>query len=455
MSGKKINRRDFLGAAAAGALAASSAHAARATKFAPERPNVLFILADDLGWGDLSCYGRPDYRTPNLDRLAAEGTRFTNAYSASPVCTPTRVAFATGRYPARTAVGLEEPLAWKRQLAAQKRDPGLPAEHPTVASLAKSAGYSTALVGKWHLGYLPTYSPLKSGYEEFFGIMSGGADYFTHADANGDIDLFEREVPVERAGYMTDLLTDRAVEYLSRRHARPFYLSLHYTAPHWPWEGPRDEAVSRTLGQGYAGVTAGGSPKVYGAMMKSLDDGVGRVMSALARARLDRHTLVIFTSDNGGERFSFNWPFRGKKLELFEGGIRVPAIARWPGRIPAARTTDQVAVTMDWTATIAAAAGARPHPDYPLDGVDLLPFLRGSQQTFERTLFWRHDVQSAARSGRWKYMHDGTNEYLFDLASDESEQADFRRSHAAEFERLKAAHAAWDKGLLPRRPRAA
>lgn len=422
---------------------------------APARPNVLFILADDLGWGDLSCYGRPDYKTPNLDRLAAEGTRLTQAYSASPVCTPTRCAFVTGRYPARTAVGLEEPLAWKKQLVEQKRDPGLPAAHPTVASLLKSAGYSTALVGKWHLGYLPTYSPLKSGYEEFYGIMSGGADYFTHADANGEADFFEMEVPVERAGYMTDLLTDRAVEYLSRRHAKPFYLSLHYTAPHWPWEGPRDEAVSRTLGQGYAGVTAGGSLKAYGEMMKSLDDGVGRVLRALSAAKLDRSTLVIFTSDNGGERFSFNWPLRGQKFELFEGGIRVPAIARWPGRIPAGRTLDQVAVTMDWTATIIAAAGARADANYPLDGVDLLPVLRGSRTSFERTLFWRHGAQSAVRSGRWKYLHDGTNEHLFDLAADEREQADFRRSHAADFERLKSAHAAWDKGVLPRRPRAA
>ena len=452
MSGK-INRRDFLASSAAAALAAAQTAAAAAPPAAAvERPNVLFILADDLGWGDLSCYGRPDYRTPNLDRLAAEGTRFTQAYSASPVCTPTRCALVTGRYPARTEVGLEEPLTWKRQLAAQKRDPGLPPGHPTVASLLKAAGYSTALVGKWHLGYLPTYGPLKSGYEEFFGIMSGANDYFTHKDANGEVDLFEREVPVERAGYMTDLLTDRAVEYLSRRHTKPFYLSLHYTAPHWPWEGPRDEAVSRTLGQGYAGVTAGGSLKVYAEMMRSLDDGVGRVLRALTQARLDRQTLVVFTSDNGGERFSFNWPFRGQKFELFEGGIRVPAIVSFPGVVAAGRTTPQVAVTMDWTATFVAAAGAQAHPDYPLDGVDLLPFLRGGRQTFERTLFWRHDVQSAVRSGRWKYMHDGKTEYLFDLAADEREQSDFSRSHAADFERLKAAHAAWDKQVLPRRP---
>lgn len=449
MSGR-VSRREFLASSAA-ALAAARQTSAAQRRPSVERPNVVFILADDLGWGDLSCYGRPDYRTPNLDRLASEGVRFTNAYSASPVCTPTRVAFATGRYPQRTPVGLEEPLAWQRNLRAQKRDPGLPPEHPTVASLLKAAGYRTALVGKWHMGYLPKYGPVKSGYEEFFGIMSGAADFFTHRDAFGENDLFEMEVPVERAGYMTDLLTERAVQYITRRREeRPFYLSLHYTAPHWPWEGPRDEAVSRTLGQGYEGVTAGGSLKVYAEMMRSLDEGVGRVVRALSDARIERQTLVLFTSDNGGERFSFNWPFRGEKFQLFEGGIRVPAIARWPGAIPAGHVTDQVAVTMDWTATMVALAGGRADQNYPLDGVDLLPVLRGTAPAFERTLFWRHRGDAAVRRGRWKYLRDEAGEHLFDLGRDEREQADFRQSHAKEFDELKSAFAEWDKQLLPR-----
>src|SRR5215212_7430335 len=384
---KKLTRREFVAStvAASALVGSGGADAAQA-----ERPNVLYIMADDLGWGDLSCYGRPDYRTPNLDRLASEGVRFTQGYSAAPVCTPTRCAFVTGRYPARTAVGLEEPLAWKRQLVEQKRDPGLPPEHPTVASLLKAAGYRTALVGKWHLGYLPKYGPVKSGFEEFFGIMSGGADYFTHKDSNGEADLFEAEVSVERVGYMTDLITERAVEYLRRqRPAQPFFLSLNYTAPHWPWEGPRDESLSRSLAGGYAGFTSGGSLKVYAEMMKSLDEGVGRVLRALAEAGHARSTLVVFTSDNGGERFSYNWPFTGQKFDLHEGGIRVPAFVRWPGRVPAGRTSEQVVVTMDWTATILAAAGAHAHPDYPLDGEDLTAVLRGTREPFERTLYWR------------------------------------------------------------------
>lgn len=450
--GKKITRREFVGSAvAASALASVSAKSA-GVRPPTRRPNVLYIMADDLGWGDLSCYGRPDYRTPNLDRLAAEGTRFTHAYSAAPVCTPTRCAFVTGRYPARTRVGLEEPLTWKRQLDERKQDIGLAPEHPTVASLLKSAGYRTALVGKWHLGYLPKYSPLKSGFEEFFGIMSGGADYFSHKDANGDADLFEAEVPVERVGYMTDLLTERAVDFLKRRRDAPFFLSLNYTAPHWPWEGPRDEDFSRSLaGLGRAGFGAGGSLKVYAEMMKSLDAGVGRVLRALEDAGHARTTLVVFTSDNGGERFSYNWPFTGKKFELYEGGIRVPAFARWPGRIPAGRTTEQAAITMDWTATILAAAGARAHTDYPLDGEDLLPLMRGERTTFERTLFWRNSVQAAARRGRWKYLKvDDKTERLFDLLTDEREQADSRAANAEVFERLRAEYSKWDAQVLKR-----
>ena len=445
---RRVTRREFVAGAVAGAGLALASR--RGSTAAASRPNVLFILADDLGWGDLSCYGRPDYRTPHLDRLAAEGTRFMHAYSASPVCTPTRCAFMTGQYPARHAVGLEEPLAWRRQLEERKRDVGLPPGQPTVASLLKAAGYRTALVGKWHLGYPPKYGPLKSGFEEFFGIMSGGADYFTHRDANGDGDLFEMEVPVERAGYMTEMLSGRAAEFVLRRDGRPFYLSLHYTAPHWPWEGPRDAAPLQKPKLGYEEFRGGGSLKVYAEMMRSLDDGVGRVLRALRDAGRARDTLVIFTSDNGGERFSYNWPFTGEKFDLREGGIRVPAVVRFPRAVAAGRTTDQVAVTMDWTATILSAAGAPPDPRQRLDGVDLLPHLRGARPRFERTLFWRNAAQSAVRRGDLKYLHDGEQEYLFDLARDERENGDLKRERPAEFERLKAEFAAWERQVLPR-----
>ncbi|MFN2513309.1 MAG: sulfatase-like hydrolase/transferase [Pyrinomonadaceae bacterium] len=237
---RKISRREFVGATVAGAAIAAGPKLSLART---RRPNILFILADDLGYGDLSCYGRPDYQTPHLDRLAREGVRFANAYSASPLCTPTRCAFITGRYPARTRVGLEEPLHERSSLGDKSLTLGLPPDHPTIASLLKLSGYETALIGKWHLGYLPNFGPIQSGFDEFFGIMSGAVDFFTHKDMQGDADLFEGKVPVERIGYMTEILTQRAVEYIRRRKAagRPFYLSLHYTAPHWPWEGPGDQ----------------------------------------------------------------------------------------------------------------------------------------------------------------------------------------------------------------------
>ena len=521
-----LNRRDFIATALAGTAIAAAGP--RLSQAQTKRPNVLFILADDLGYGDVSCFGRPDYQTPNIDRLAAQGVRFVNAYSAAPLCTPTRCAFITGRYPARTRVGLEEPLTEKGDLGERAKILGLPADHPTIASLLKQSGYQTALIGKWHLGYLPNFGPVQSGFDEFFGIMSGAADFFTHKDMRGDGDLYEGKVPVERIGYMTEMLTQRAVKYITDRRkgsgtASPFYLSLHYTAPHWPWEGPRDQEVSRTLGKGYDGFTAGGSLKTYAAMMKSLDDGIGEVLRAVDQSGLASNTLVIFTSDNGGERFSYNWPFRGQKFNLWEGGIRVPAIVRLPGAksnvqspkskvamrsqdsmrsqegglppllsVPPAvagglgganqrssiadspgRIIHDTAITMDWTATILAAAGAKPDPSYPLDGIDLMPIIRSASlhprvpaspplpvpaspplpvPASPRLLFWRTSVQDAALQGRWKYVRDGEQEYLFDLSVDEREQANFREQNPAMFTQLRDAFKQWEATLLPRPP---
>jgi arylsulfatase A-like enzyme len=450
---RTVTRREFVSAALAGAAIGA---APRLSQSQTRHPNILFILADDLGYGDLSCYGRPDYQTPHLDRLAAQGVRFVNAYSASPVCTPTRCAFITGRYPARTRVGLEEPLTERGELGEKAKTLGLPPEHPTIASLLRQSGYQTALIGKWHLGYLPNFGPLQSGFDEFFGIMSGAADFFTHKDMRGDTDLYEGKVPVERIGYTTEMLTQRAVAYISNRKgagtARPFYLSLQYTAPHWPWEGPRDHDVSRALGRGYDGFTAGGSLKTYAAMMKSLDDGIGEVLRALDRAGLTRNTLVIFTSDNGGERFSYNWPFRGEKFALWEGGIRVPAIVRWPGTAPVGVVTQQAAITMDWTATMLAVGKAKADSGYPLDGNDLLPVIRGSQAVYERTFFWRTSEQDAALKGYWKYLNDGKQEYLFDLSVDAREQANFRELNPTMFTQLRDGFKKWNSTVLPRPP---
>jgi len=440
----KVTRRKFINSAAATGAAVAGARIGLSAQ--TQRPNVLFILADDLGYGDLSCYGRPDYQTPVLDGLARQGVKFTSAYAAAPVCTPTRCAVATGRYPQRLEVGLLEPLT------PRDRDKGLPPEHPTVASLLHANGYDTGLIGKWHLGWRPEFGPNRHGYDEFFGILSGAGDYFTHwsSDAGG-ADLWENLEPVERLGYLTDLLSERAIAFITRRRTNPFFLSLHYTAPHSPWEGPEDEAIGHTT-HGDGPMVDGGSLKIYATMVKSMDAGIGRVLQALSRARLERSTLVVFTSDNGGERYSFNWPFSFQKMYLWEGGIRVPAIARWPGTIPSNRISDQPVITMDWTATILAVTGTPPDAAYPLDGEDVMPVCKGTRPLYDRTLFWRTRTRAAARAGKWKYLDDSGEEGLFDLSIDPGEKNDLRASHRDVFDRIRAEYSAWNARMLPRRP---
>jgi len=432
MPGKRVTRREFIGAAL-GAAAISSAGAAQTT-----RPNVLFILADDLGYGDLSCYGRPEYKTPVLDNLAKQGMKFSDNYASAPVCTPTRTAYITGRYPHHLAVGLEEPLSDSNMQL------GIPPEHPTIATLVKTAGYETALIGKWHLGNLPEFGPNRHGFDEFFGINGSSADYFTHKNNAGRFDLYENLEPSKDEGYLTDLFTDRAIHFITRKRSSPFFLSLQYNAPHWPWDGPADKALDHD----HRPMTDGGSLSTYAEMVKSMDTGIGRVLKALASAGLERNTLVIFTSDNGGERYSFNWPFSFQKFNLWEGGIRVPAIVRWPGVVLSGRTTSQVAITMDWTATIVALAGAKPDPQYSLEGEDLMPVLKGDT-THDRTLFWRLRTQNAARMGKWKYLREGANEHLFDLSVDPGEKAELRTKHPDVFENIRTQYKKWDAQMLP------
>ena len=339
------------------------------------RPNLVFILADDLGYADLGCCGardaanRPADVSPRLDALAAAGIRFTRGYANSAVCSPTRFALATGRWQYRLRGAAEEPLANARG----DKVLGLPPAHPTLPSLLRDAGYATALVGKWHLGYPPHFGPRLSGYEEYWGFHAGGLDYFAHTDPRGKPDLWDNETPIAHEGYLTDLLSRRAEAFIERQSAaQPFLLSLHYSAPHWPWLTRDDAAESvRTWNKGAH--LDGGSIATYQRMIHHMDEGIGWVLDALARRGLAENTLVVFTSDNGGERFSNHWPFVGAKMDLLEGGIRVPLLARWPARIAAGSLSDTPNLTMDWTATMLAAAGVSAHADYPLDGVDLAP----------------------------------------------------------------------------------
>ncbi|CAN7362102.1 sulfatase family protein [Acidovorax sp. LjRoot194] len=416
-----------------------------------QAPNIVFILADDLGWADLGVYGATDFATPHLDRLAGQGVRFTQAYANSAVCSATRIALITGRYQYRLRAGLEEPIALR------DTGLGLPPEHPTLPSLLKAAGYATALIGKWHLGLPPQYGPLQSGYDRFFGNLHGAIDYFTHKPGVGDDvarDLWENEVPVERAGYYTQVLADEATAYINARagkgaeERKPFFLSLHFTAPHWPWEGPGDEAVAHQIKSLFH--YDGGSLRKYGEIVEALDAAVGQVLAALHDVGEADNTIVVFTSDNGGERFSKTWPFTGQKTELLEGGLRVPTLLRWSARI-APQVQHQVTASMDWLPTLLAAAGLSPHADYPSDGENILPVLQGAAPVHPRTLYWRYKAQAqrAVRDGNWKYLKVNDNEFLFDVAEDERERANLRDLEPAVFARLKTQWAAWDAQFLP------
>lgn len=413
------------------------------------RPNIVFILADDLGYADLSCTGRREYETPHIDGIAARGVRFPQAYANSAVCSATRLALITGRYQYRLPLGLEEPLAGKA-------DVGLPPAHPTLPSLLRAAGYATALVGKWHLGGPPAFGPLRSGYDRFWGIRSGAIDYFTHLNARGAPDLWDGDVPVERAGYLTDLLGDKAVEVVNAfaSAGRPFFLSLHFNAPHWPWVAHGDEAESERLRGGNLRHYDGGSMRTYARIVQAMDAQVGRVLAALDASGVGDDTIVVFTSDNGGERFSDTWPFSGVKTELLEGGVRVPAVMCWPARLRAGIDCDQAMATMDWLPTLLAAAGTLPDPAYPPDGMDLLPVLEGTAAVAPRMLFWRYKLndQAAMRDGDYKYLKIRDNTFLFDVVRDPRERANLKARLPEVYARMTAAWDAWNTTMLPTIP---
>ena len=421
--------------------------AATAATFAKESspPNIVFILADDLGYADLSCYGRRDFKTPNIDRLATEGARFLQAYANSAVCSATRCALITGRYQYRLRLGLEEPLRDSTEI-------GLPSEHPTLPSLLRAKGYGTTLVGKWHLGFLPKFGPLASGYDRFFGLRGGAIDYFSHRDPNGQEDLWSGDVPAHLSGYSTTLFGDEAVRTIDRyaRTRQPFLLSLHFTAPHWPWETPADEAESKRIAGTRLRDYDGGTLAAYRGMVEAMDQQVGRVLGALDDRGLAGNTIIVFTSDNGGERFSDTWPFSGQKTELLEGGVRIPAIVRWPARIPRG-TSNQVAISMDWLPTLLAAAGTLPDAKYPPDGMNLLPHLTQNAAPVSRALYWRYKTnhQRAFRDGDFKYLKILDNTFLFNVVADPLERANLKEREPALFQRLAKQWHDWNASMLP------
>ncbi len=420
------------------------------------KPNIIYIVADDLGFADLGCYGGQAAKfgavSPHIDSLAAGGLKLTQGYANSPVCSPTRFALMTMRYQYRLRGALEEPI---NTLSKTSTTIGLPADQPTLPSLLREAGYATALIGKWHLGYPPAFGPLRSGYDEFYGVMAGGVDYFTHRSSRGDHDLYEGEVPHQEVGYLTDLLSQRAVSHIGRRasdakQGKPFFLSLHYTAPHWPWETRDDAALADEIKANIFHLH-GGNVQTYLRMIHHMDEGIGQLVAALRREGLLDNTLIVFTSDNGGERFSNNWPLVGGKMDLTEGGIRVPWIAHWPSLIPAGSESTQQCMTMDWSRTMLEVGGGKPHPGYPLDAVSLEAVLRKPEATFARPMYWRmkHRRQRALRDGDWKYLKVDAHEYLFRIDQDERERANLAKHQPERLQAMREQWLAWNATMPP------
>jgi arylsulfatase A-like enzyme len=454
-----VTRRELLSRTAAGSIALATLGTvqpneadAQASGRTALKPNILFILADDLGYADLSCYGRRDLNTPNIDRIAADGMQFMQAYANSAVCTASRVALITGRYQYRLSVGLEEPLTGR-----ETRKVGLPPEHATLPSILKKAGYQSTLIGKWHLGKLPDFGPLQSGYDHFYGFRGGALDYFTHKygpPASETEDLWDDDTKIRQPGYLTDLLGSRAVNVVDAyaKSGQPFLVSLHFNAPHWPWEAPGDEAESQRLKSLFH--FDGGTQRTYQRMIQQMDLQIGRVLQALDANGVAENTIVIFTSDNGGERYADTWPFTGRKTELLEGGLRIPAVIRWPGHIPQGSTSEQVMIGMDWLPTLIAAAGTTLDPAYPSDGMDLLPCLTQGAAPVPRKLFWRYKYadQQAARDGDWKYLKILDNIFLFDVVQDPMERANLKDRHRDIYDRLVAQWNAWNATMLPLDP---
>jgi len=411
-----------------------------------DRPNVVLIMTDDAGYADFGAYGAPDIRTPHIDSLAKDGVKLTDFYANGATCTPTRAGLITGRYQQR--VTLEAPLGVQPKVDAER---GLAPTGRSLPQLLKDAGYATALIGKWHLGWKPAFSPNAHGFDEFFGFKSGYVDYYQHTagtDAPLRADLFENERPVDVPGYMTDLITDRAVRVIEQNRAKPFFIDVSYNAPHWPYQRPDQPSTARDGARHLQPFDADTSTRAdYVTMVERVDAGVGRILATLDRLGLKRNTIVIFTNDNGGEWLSHGGPLFHHKASVWEGGIRVPALVRWPGRIPAGRVSRQVGLTMDLTATILAATSASVPPATRLDGIDLLPVLTGKAPEVARTVFWRVTgarAQRAARSGAWKLVLDQGRPLLFDLSKDIGERNDVMAAHPDVANRLRAALDAWE-----------
>ena len=400
----------------------------------PGTPNFVIILADDLGYGDVGFHGATEARTPNLDRLAAEGIKFTNGYVASPFCSPSRAALLTGRHPAKTG--------WEINPAYNPidRHMGLSLDEILFPEYLQKEGYTTGIVGKWHLGATPPFNPLGRGFDYFWGVLAGVHDYFesdplkmdyhkhpiTH---NGGTERFD--------GYLTDAFTDKAIEFVEENSDSPFFLYMSYTAPHSPYQAPSE------LTDSYSHIPDR-KKRTYLAMVNSLDQNIGRLIEALKEKGVRDNTVVFFLNDNGGkETVGTNGPLRGSKRTLYEGGIRVPFLASWPGQWPKGIIYEPMISSMDLAPTILGLADIQGiYPGRPLNGVNLDPYLRGeSNGAPHEILFWRSSYygkeSGAIRSGDWKLISEGKGTpELYNLAANISETRDLSEENNQQMKAL-------------------
>jgi len=431
------------------ALLASAFPAAAAPK-----PNIVLIVADDLGYGDLGCYGSSRNPTPHIDALAKEGLRFTDFHSAGAMCSPTRASILTGRYPQRFGRIFDSALSGTKQ-----RHLGLPLEAVTLAELLRERGYATGCFGKWHLGYEPPFLPTRQGFETFRGLHSGDGDFHTHVDRSGNEDWWHDETLRMESGYTTELLTDHATEFIEEHRHRPFFLYLPHLAIHFPWQGP-DDPPHREPGTSYHDDKWGLIPDPANvaphvrAMIESLDASTGAIVAALEHWDLRRRTLVIFTSDNGGyltysrnfRNISSNGPFRGQKTQLYEGGHRVPLIVSWPGRIEPG-TTEETTHSNDFFPTLTRLAGL-PAEELSSDGVDLGPLLFHGKSLPDRALYWRTRRSAAVRKGPWKLLRrKETTTALHHLGRDPGEQTNLIDEHPQLAKKLETAWESWNASV--------
>ncbi len=426
-----------------------------------DRPNFIIFYTDDQGYGDLSCMGATDFQTPHLDALAASGVRFTNWYSNSPVCSPSRASVLTGRYPIHAGV--------RSILGGHRQSTGLPQETPTVAKALKAEGYRTAMFGKWHLGVADDSQPHNHGFDEWSGFLAGCIDYYSHIfywGIGGGIDpvhdLWENGKEIYDNGrYFTELITERTVDYIDRVAASddeaPFFLFVPYNAPHYPMHAPQ-EYLDRFPDLPW-------DRQIMAAMLGAMDDSVGEVLAALDRHGLRDNTLCFFQSDNGPSRETRNWldgtedPYyggttgklKGHKFSLYEGGIRMPAIMSWPARIPAGQVIDEVGAAMDIFPTFIGATGGNPGA-YELDGRDVLPMVTQSAPSPHDQIFWEMGKQTAVRRGNWKLVLNGQlvegapaqdDVFLSDLAADMGERTNLSSDRPEVAAELKAAAEEW------------